>query len=58
MAALTLGRILNHQWQMTLENDESALLTVVLLGASEDEEYCEAQHVIKYLLNQVTIGMM
>jgi hypothetical protein len=43
---------------MTLENDESALLTVVLLGASKDEEYCGARHVIEYLLNQATIGMV
>jgi hypothetical protein len=41
---------------MTLENDESTLLTVMPLGTSEDEEYCGARHVIEYLLNQVTIG--
>jgi hypothetical protein len=43
---------------MTLGNDdESALLTVVLLGVSEDEEYSGAQYVVKYLLSQATIGM-
>jgi hypothetical protein len=40
---------------MTLENDESALSTVMLQGVSEDKEYSGAQHVIKYLLSQETI---
>jgi hypothetical protein len=43
---------------MTLENDESASSTVMLLGASEGEEYCGAWHVIKHLLTQATIRTM
>jgi hypothetical protein len=43
---------------MTLENDERAPWTVVLLRVSEDKEYFGAWHVAEDLLCQETIETM